>query len=857
MTKQSGQQHRAEQRARQRADHHPRAALAARDRVAARSVRAVRAGREHHGPHWWAASAAGWRSAPGTGRCRTRCSRGATRTGAPCRPGQHGALRVVLRQRRARQPRGDLPATCSTSRTWPTSATSGRSTTSSGAPRGRRGVRRRPAGAVRAHAAPRTTSRRWPPRSTSSTTRPSSSGSPSAPEQVYVNTWHGVPLKHMGFDMPERRLESRNITRNFLSADYLLSANAYHDRHDVPLAPTGMQGIFRGAVIEEGQPRIDRRCRRPKDPAAATVGMLESRGVDLEGRQVVLYAPTWRGDTFLDPQVNAAAAGGHRAELQERARRRAVRRAAQGPPGDLRRGPQAAVGDADFLVPNSVPDQPSCSASPTCWSPTTRASSSTSSRPAARWSTTCRTSTTTAPAAGSTCSDDELPGPTCDDVPELAKRCVRRWRATAGPRARGGRRRVYCAKDDGDATARGGRHRVPGRRRVRRTRVRRDFGTDKETLLHLPGQHEVEGITTSALNLLRNLDYDRYDVTAFWAYSRGPGPDQERRPGRPPGAGHPRAPPDQRRARAGPRGGSGNSDRGAARRRSTQQHRKFWRGEWQRMFGDAAVRPPHRLQRLRLLRAVPVLGAPTARSTSIWLHNDMTADMQRETVGEQAPRGRGCSAVFSTYRHFDHLVSVSPELDAGQPREASPRYAAARAVHLRAQHHRRRAGAADGRAHATRGPREARRATRTRRTRPAPSDGDVRHRQHRLDDHARCWSTSRSATIIREARSRVRLAQMPVDGGHDRRSSRSAGSPRRRTTPGWSEAFAQVHERHPDTRLVILGGGKLEDELHELVVSLGLGAVRHAGGPGRQPLRDHGRVATASCSPATTRASRW
>src|ERR671920_1137513 len=35
-------------------------------------------------------------------------------------------------------------------------------------------------------------------------------------------------------------------------------------------------------------------------------------------------------------------------------------------------------------------------------------------------------------------------------------------------------------------------------------------------------------------------------------------------------------------------------------------------------------------------------------------------------------------------------------------------------------------------------------------------------------------------------------------------------------------AFAQVHERHPDIRLVILGGGKLERDLQELVVTLGL-----------------------------------
>ena len=45
------------------------------------------------------------------------------------------------------------------------------------------------------------------------------------PEQVYLNTWHGVPLKHMGFDMPEGGPLSRNVLRNFLNADYLLSAD--------------------------------------------------------------------------------------------------------------------------------------------------------------------------------------------------------------------------------------------------------------------------------------------------------------------------------------------------------------------------------------------------------------------------------------------------------------------------------------------------------------------------------------------------------------------------------------------------------------------------------------------------------
>ncbi|HMD11518.1 MAG TPA: CDP-glycerol glycerophosphotransferase family protein, partial [Marmoricola sp.] len=122
--------------------------------------------------------------------------------------------------------------------------------------------------------------------------------------QVYVNTWHGVPLKHMGYDMPGGGIESRNILRNFLSADYLVSGNAMMTEVMYRSAYR-LQGIFRGAVIEEGQPRIDRQVQTLKDPAAATE-QLKAHGIDLDGRTVVLFAPTWRGNTFAEPQVNAA-----------------------------------------------------------------------------------------------------------------------------------------------------------------------------------------------------------------------------------------------------------------------------------------------------------------------------------------------------------------------------------------------------------------------------------------------------------------------------------------------------------------------------------------------------------------------
>ena len=77
------------------------------------------------------------------------------------------------------------------------------------------------------------------------------------PDQVYVNTWHGVPLKHMGYDLEDGGLGSRNIVRNFLAADYLLSANPFMT-DTMYRQSFRLQGLYPGRVIEEGQPRTDR-----------------------------------------------------------------------------------------------------------------------------------------------------------------------------------------------------------------------------------------------------------------------------------------------------------------------------------------------------------------------------------------------------------------------------------------------------------------------------------------------------------------------------------------------------------------------------------------------------------------------
>src|SRR5699024_7385685 len=46
-------------------------------------------------------------------------------------------------------------------------------------------------------------------------------------QQTYINTWHRTPLKKMGFDLQGDPSQSKNVVRNFLSSNYLISANPH------------------------------------------------------------------------------------------------------------------------------------------------------------------------------------------------------------------------------------------------------------------------------------------------------------------------------------------------------------------------------------------------------------------------------------------------------------------------------------------------------------------------------------------------------------------------------------------------------------------------------------------------------
>ena len=115
--------------------------------------------------------------------------------------------------------------------------------------------------------------------------------------QVYVNTWHGIPLKKLGFDMPNGKIDSANIIRNFMHADYLISANSFLT--GIYLDSYKLSGLYPGKIIEEGYPRLDLLSCADRQ---AVIRKLKSLSVTIEeNKKIVLYAPTWRGDSYGSP----------------------------------------------------------------------------------------------------------------------------------------------------------------------------------------------------------------------------------------------------------------------------------------------------------------------------------------------------------------------------------------------------------------------------------------------------------------------------------------------------------------------------------------------------------------------------
>jgi CDP-glycerol glycerophosphotransferase len=106
---------------------------------------------------------------------------------------------------------------------------------------------------------------------------------------VYLQTWHGTPLKRLGFDVSDMRRTVRRFERRWRQQvanwQYVVSPN----RFSTPILRRAY--AIEGEMLETGYPRVDVLARADRD----VLGLRLRRRLGVpEDARVVLYAPTYR-----------------------------------------------------------------------------------------------------------------------------------------------------------------------------------------------------------------------------------------------------------------------------------------------------------------------------------------------------------------------------------------------------------------------------------------------------------------------------------------------------------------------------------------------------------------------------------
>lgn len=473
--------------------------------------------------------------------------------------------------------------------------------------------------------------------------------------QVYLNTWHGTPLKKMGYDTPGGGVSARNVIRNYLAADYLLSSNSFMTEQMYASAYK-LRDFLPGKIIEAGTPRVDRQFMEPKD-RASVISELRSRGVEVtSGHKVVVYAPTWKGSSVYSPVNNVDRLKTVVEELRERIGRSDVDILIKAHQLVYRQG-QDDPELKSILIPNDFETNRILGA--------TDLLITDYSSIFFDYLATGKPIVFYAPdaagyekARGLYFDLDELPGPVVSSYRDLGQAVINELKGEESPTTavREEWRQRFAAKEDGRATS-----------RIVDVLFGCDDGSsvvdisngEKIRILMYPGGMLNNGITRAAHNLLDSIDYEKYDVTLTT-----PNPQSKDRI-----ANLERI---DAHCRIIPRVGGvrltgyeqsvydNYLKRGIVDESSKKTLDAIFEREWARMFGDAKFDVIVDFDGYSAFNA-GLLSHGKGVSKIIWGHNDLMRDSQREVKGKKVFE-KQFRSIFSMYQGFDYLASVTSDL---------------------------------------------------------------------------------------------------------------------------------------------------------------------------------------------------
>lgn len=115
----------------------------------------------------------------------------------------------------------------------------------------------------------------------------------SKPDQIIINTWHGTPIKYLGFDVEEASyLLSRNVRNSFITSTHMVHPNKF--TQEALNDSFKLAGTSDTVVETTGYPRQDLMIKISDKRKQDIMDYLE---IDAS-KPVVLYAPTYR-DSLL------------------------------------------------------------------------------------------------------------------------------------------------------------------------------------------------------------------------------------------------------------------------------------------------------------------------------------------------------------------------------------------------------------------------------------------------------------------------------------------------------------------------------------------------------------------------------